>query len=154
MLFAYRSGKNRITPRVWRKLERAEREAGLAPSFETQIQTLPDSKEREELLASASLLEIAALLGPRLQRFLLENKLDDFELMAAEFFEEVGYLAEFSKKAAKSHPDKELSHELQFFARAVDKRSPMVREWVGTLVSQVRELVFGSQDEPPKTDKT
>lgn len=30
MLFAYRSGKNRITPKVWLKLERAEREAGSA----------------------------------------------------------------------------------------------------------------------------
>ena len=27
MLFAYRAGKNRITPKVWLKLERAEREA-------------------------------------------------------------------------------------------------------------------------------
>lgn len=30
MLHAYRSGKNRITPKVWLKLERAEREAGIA----------------------------------------------------------------------------------------------------------------------------
>ncbi len=30
MLFAYRSGKNRITSKVWRKLESAERLAGLS----------------------------------------------------------------------------------------------------------------------------
>jgi hypothetical protein len=30
MLHAYRSGKNRITPKVWLKLERAERDAGIS----------------------------------------------------------------------------------------------------------------------------
>lgn len=29
MLFGYRGGKNRITPKVWLKLARAEREAGI-----------------------------------------------------------------------------------------------------------------------------
>jgi transcriptional regulator with XRE-family HTH domain len=36
MLFSYRSGKNRITPKVWLKLERAERTAGIETEKEAE----------------------------------------------------------------------------------------------------------------------
>jgi hypothetical protein len=46
MLHAYRSGKNRITPKVWLKLERAEREAGICAD------ELPEKSEAAESSAN------------------------------------------------------------------------------------------------------
>jgi hypothetical protein len=44
MLFSYRSGKNRITPKAWHKLEDAERAAGIAEMKGTPVVPFVESE--------------------------------------------------------------------------------------------------------------
>lgn len=59
--FSYRSGKRPITAKAWRKLEQAERAAGVV-TLKEQLATKPDDERAAELIRGASVEDVMSLL--------------------------------------------------------------------------------------------
>lgn len=136
--FAYRSGKARVTPKAWRKLERAERESGIAESLAEQlVAASPD--QQKNLLSSASVEEIMGLFSPEDRARLLTNSVDfqieRMEIQMQGFFLNVGALAGLvlQKKPSRS--------ELLFFARTLESTLRDTQQAWQFLVQQFREVL-------------
>ena len=54
MFFAYRSGKNTVSGKAWRKLEKAEREAGIGPELHDALVAVGIIKEGQGLYRGSS----------------------------------------------------------------------------------------------------
>jgi transcriptional regulator with XRE-family HTH domain len=148
MLYQVKSGKRQLSPRSLHRLAQAERAAGLVPALKDQIEVAaPDTKA--DLIGSASLIELAELLGPKGVAILLDAKLDGFEALAQQFMHHAEGLHVSASRAAKLIEEGETKADLEYFVEAIKKDLPPFQQWLAALLSQIRESLH---DRPAPDD--
>ena len=148
MLYSYRSGKNRITPKAWHKLEAAEKAAGIgidetlpAESAAKVNDSVPSDVEKITARMERMERELAKLLEdhPRSRKILHKGLLDSAEARGQEFFQSATHLAEWATKAAEGIADEGLAAELKFTSEEVARDAENVKGWFKTLIDMARE---------------
>lgn len=152
-LFAYRSGKSRITAKSWSKLEHAEREAGLKPPLREQLLAVTDEPTRTLLLESADMMELSEVVGRAPTRVLLtKQQLSWFEFFSECFFVQAMSLAEVASKAARAAKDKELAADLRHFSKVVRQDGETMENWVKVLISQLSPVPGAASESSPRSE--
>lgn len=150
-LFAARSDESTATQKTWHKLAQAEREAGIADPFQQQIQSAT-VEQKEELIESASVLELVSLLGDKGRRSFLEFQLQGLEDLADQYSMDVEGLRLTAEKLRGV--DLETERDRAYFCEAVKKMQPQFDEWVRLLISQVKEALALEEDESAEIEST
>ena len=137
-LFNYRSGKAQITDKAWRKLERSEREAGIAKPLIEQLRAGNAAK----LIQSASLTEMMEFI-PEKQRLAILRKVmafnvDTAEIQILKYLKDAEALAQLvGSKKKRDH------HQISFFAeniRTSFRKSTAACQLLSRLVRQALDL--------------
>jgi hypothetical protein len=124
--FSYRSGKRPISAKAWRKLEKAEREAGVA-TLREQLDVSLAAAEGASLDDVLSLFPEKARPGVRSK--ILEDRAEILRGDVHHFFEAVKALVLYAAKAAPlvERRDKELAAELRYFVVSLPKMAGLLK---------------------------
>lgn len=145
-LFGYRTGKLPITSKAWRKLEHAERDAGISQPLADQLRAATPERATE-LLGSASLDEILPLLPESTRRRVLDSFVDTqlygMNWRMIGFFLNAEALADLIKSKG---PAKEIS----YFVKAVAADVSSCRQLWDTMVASMCEALGINPPSGPK----
>jgi hypothetical protein len=141
MLFAYRNGSRRITPKAWHKLKAAEQKAGI-PAESATGKTPRKSTEKERLAALGSWME----RDPDVIRNIRESRLRMAACRSKEFFDGVRLLANWSAKPDQI-PDEATAVKLTSTSAELLRNEPKFREVLDWLYRQ--GMAIEAEDDPP-----
>ena len=129
--FSYRSGKRPISAKAWRKLEKAEREAGVI-SLKGQLAIAP-SEVQADLIHGASMNDVLSLFPeqerPVVRSKMLEGRAGILRGDVHDFFEATKALVQYAAKAAPlvEKRNKELAAELRYFVGSLPKKAEQLK---------------------------
>lgn len=138
MLFAYRKGSYTISDKAWRKLEQAERAAGLAPPIMVQMQSAGTDEQKQEMLESASHAELFRSLPPEVRAMLARGKLDRLHVQMSAFLMDAEGLANQVEEFLENPTDEEMKRDTLWFAKKVKTDYRSAREVWNTVYESLR----------------
>lgn len=137
-LFAYRSGKSKITRKAWSKLDSAELEAGIGTAQLEQLMSKKRLTSRKPFGDSAAVGDVSEIDGKASpDSFLTKQQLNWFQLFSEFFLTQVSYLADVAAISSKHLANKEFAADLRHFSAEVKQHEAQFREWIELLVHQL-----------------
>ena len=142
MLFGYRTGKYPISKKAWRKLEQAEREAGLVPAFKEQFQAA-SGEEATRLLESATKKELFSVMPPEVRQLLMEGSLEKMNMRMVDLILAADGLATTAKDFLEKPQSKQARADVIFFIKKIQADFRPARDLWKEIYESLKQRFLG-----------